>query len=296
MVTQTQANNQTFHIKTVDDHLLNITKFSCSKGSSVIIIAPATGVPQHYYFSFASFLAQEGFHVLTFNYRGVDIESKKALRKDRSTLTDWGKRDLDEVINWADKMYDNIFLIGHSIAGQIFPLADNHSKIKAAYFVGSQTASYHFWSGKERLQVILFWKVFIPTFTKLLGYLPGWSMGGKIHLPKEVAREWRQWGIHPLGVLQNKSEIKERFASVKIPIHFVSLEHDKLLAPEKATKELINYYAHAKVTHDHIKAADVNTKTLGHFDFFRKKYRKELWYKPLLYFQKVSLPMYMNHN
>ena len=296
MVADTQINKQAIQIKTADDRLLHLTKFSDSTGPSVIIIAPATGVAQHYYFNFANYLAQEGFHVLTFDYRGIRVSSKKELRKDSSTLTDWGKRDLDEVIRWAGKMYKNIYLIGHSIAGQIFPLADSHPKVKAAYFVGSQTASYHFWGGKERIQVLLFWKVFIPTLTRVLGYLPGWSMGGKVHLPKEIALEWRKWGIHPLGVLQGNNEIKDRFASVKIPIHFVSLEHDKLLAPEKATRELITYYTRAQATHDHIKAADINTKKLGHFDFFRKKYKKELWYKPILYFQLVSKPSLMGLN
>lgn len=99
-----------------------------------------------------------------------------------------------------------------------------------------------------------------------------------------------------MGVLQGKSEMKERFASVRIPIHFVSLENDRLLAPEKATKELITYYVQTQATHHHIKAADINPKKLGHFDFFRKKYQKELWYKPLLYFLLGSKPSLMSLN
>ena len=64
-----------------DGYRLGATLFrpAASNGRAVMIMA-ATGVPQEYYAKFAAFLAERGFTVLTFDYRGIGRSRHAPLR------------------------------------------------------------------------------------------------------------------------------------------------------------------------------------------------------------------------
>lgn len=255
------------------------------KSPHLIILGPATGAPQHYYRKFAEFASGNfEFDAVTFDYRGVGDSLTGPIKKDKSRMSDWGQYDLKAIIDWADKRYDKIFLLGHSVSGQLFPKAENRDRISAAYFVGSQTAYYGYWLGWPWIQVSIFWYLSIPLTTLFMGYMPGWAMGGKVSLPKGVAREWRKWGTHPNGVLQDNPQTVAQFNSVKAPIHFVSIEDDKLMAPTAATKELMHYYGNAKTSFQFIRPKDLGVKAIGHFGFFKSRHQEKLWSMPILYF------------
>ena len=70
--------------------------------------------------------------------------------------------------------------LGHSIAGQLFPLAKMSNKIKAAYLVASQNVSKNNWSGFSKFKVNIFWHIIIPFCTNLFGYLPAAAYGEDI--------------------------------------------------------------------------------------------------------------------
>ncbi len=274
-------------LEAMDGARLSATLYETEKGQSkpIIIIGAATSTPQIYYARFAAYACSEGYNVLTFDYRSVGKSLFTTLKNSQAKMTDWGIYDLSAAIDSVKKMgYRNIFLLGHSVAGQVFPLAKNAFRIKAAYFVASQTAAQRYWSGIEKFKVWIFWYILIPLLTRIYGYLPGWSMGGKVGMPSTAAWEWRSWGTHPLGVLQGIKSRKEAFADINIPVHFVSLQHDKTLAPPKAVKQLQAQYAAATTSYEHLIAKQHNAKRLGHFDFFRGKHKEALWRKPLDFF------------
>ncbi|MDN5200301.1 alpha/beta hydrolase [Fulvivirgaceae bacterium BMA10] len=276
-------------INTVDDCNLTATLFSeGEKKKALVIISSATAVPQSFYHKFSYHVAQQGMDVITFDYRGLGRSVSKNSNKVEIFMSDWGSKDLASVIEWARNYYEKLFLIGHSVAGQIFPMAFNAEAIEAAYLVGSQTASYHYWSGKEKILVLIFWNFMVPVLTSLYGYLPGWTMGNGHHLHKGVAREWRSWGIHPKGVLQDDPEIIKKFADLKLPMHFVNMEDDRLLAPAKATKALMSYYCNAKTTYEQIKPLDFGEEKIGHFGFFKSKFKNKTWTLPVEYFKQFD--------
>ncbi len=264
----------------------NLYQTDGGKTKPVIIIAAATASPQAYYAKFAAHAASQGFNVLTFDYRGVGKSLYTSLKNSRAKMTDWGIYDLDAAIIWLKQNgYRKIHLLGHSVAGQVFPLAANAHRIKSAYFVASQTASQRYWSGFEKFKVWIFWYILIPTLTLIYGYLPGWSMGGKVGIPSTAAWEWRSWGKHPLGVLQGIKSRKEAFADISIAVHFISLEHDETLAPKRAVQVLKSQYAGATTSYEHLLAKNYDIKRLSHFDFFRSKMKNTLWDKPLEFFR-----------
>lgn len=257
-----------------------------ARKSNLIIVAPAAGVPQYYYRNFAAFASQDfDFDVLTFDYRGIAGSLSQPIKDEKSTMSEWGSKDMNVVFKWGNKNYNKIFLIGHSVAGQIFPKAEQAKSVSAAYFVCTQTASKKYWSGWPKVVVNLFWHVAIPLALKIYGYLPKWILGGQ-DLPGGVTREWRKWGLHPQGVLQGNQLVKNQFNQLHIPIHFVNVEDDRILAPVNATRELMHYYSNAITTFQHIRPKDLHIKKLGHFGFFSCGHKEKLWSMPIMYFRQ----------
>lgn len=279
---------EVFQITTEDKTPISATLFSKELPSKhLIIICPAAAAPQHYYRGFAEYASSyRDFDAITFDYRGIGDSLKTSLKKEQSTMSQWGEQDLNAVINWAAKKYDKICLIGHSVAGQIFPKAKAHPKILAAYFVSSQSAYFGHWKGWWKVNVLFFWYVMIPVMTALLGYLPGWAMGGKVALSKSAAKEWRKWGLHPEGVIQGNSELRKKFDAVKIHVHFVSMEDDALLAPTGATQALMNSYRNAKTSFQFIRPRDLKLDEIGHFGFFKRRFARLLWPMPIYFFSQ----------
>lgn len=275
-----------FEIKTDDKVSINATLFKGEKKSPhLIIMGPATGAPQYYYKDFAVYASKyRDFDVITFDYRGIGKSLKVPLKECKATMSDWGESDLKAVIDWSDKKYNKIFLLGHSVSGQLFPKAKNHQRINAAYFVGSQSAYFGHWRGLFLLQVFVFWFISLPLTSRIYGYMPGWAMWGKVPLPKRVALEWRKWGTHPKGVLQGDKKMTDRFASVKIPLHFVNIMDDRLLAPAAATHALMHCYKNAVTSYQYIKPKDLGLEKIGHFGFFKSRFQKKLWSMPMLFF------------
>ncbi len=277
-------------INAEDNFQLAATFFeSESPSHEVIVIAPATAASQLYYKSYARYMAKERrMNVLTFDYRGVGESLPGDIKTFDASMSDWGFKDLKAAINWAyDKGY-TVYLLGHSIAGQLFPFTQSANKVCASYFIGSQTASMHFWEGKEKLQVMLFWRFVLPLLTKLYGYLPGWSLGAQTPLPKGVAREWQTWGLHKDGAIQGMSELQEMYTQVRGNIHFLDIGDDKLLAPRNATEQLMWRYFSARTTLESVYPEDIGVEEIGHFGFFQSDFKSTLWDKPLDYFRTMS--------
>ncbi|MBV6642770.1 MAG: alpha/beta fold hydrolase [Cyclobacteriaceae bacterium] len=252
---------------------------------NLIVVAPAAGVPQNYYRKFAEYASQNfDFDVLTFDYRGIGASLHGHVKSNRSSMSEWGSHDMNEALRWGRSRYAKVFLIGHSVAGQVFPKADHAKSVTAAYFVCTQTASKKFWSGWPRIAVNFFWYVALPLTNKIYGYMPGWVLGGSEDLPKKVASEWRRWGLHPQGVLQGDPNVRDQFNRLRIPIHFVNVQDDKILAPVTATREIMHYYGNAVTTFQHIRPKDLRIKKLGHFGFFSCRNSEKLWSMPIMYF------------
>lgn len=254
---------------------------------SVVVIASATGVPQGYYAKFAAFAAERGgMDVVTFDYRGIGGSLHGKLTDNTAKMSDWGTLDLQAALAWCFSRYERVCLVGHSVAGQIFPLAELSQKVSAAWLVGSQCAASHLWDGRYRLAVKIFWHLANPLSTAVLGYMPGFVVGGGPGLPKAVALEWRRWGLHRNGVWQDDEEVIKKFKSLQLPVQFVSITDDHMLAPPRAVKYLQTQYAGARSSFLSLHPADFGLRRLGHFGFFRSRAGEILWELPITYLQE----------
>ncbi|MEQ8928052.1 MAG: alpha/beta hydrolase [Fulvivirga sp.] len=268
-------NVEKFTIKTTDNEDLAARYFPGSD-NKLIIIAPAVGIPQGYYKHIAHHFSEKGYQIITFDYRGIG-GSRQISNPESCSLYNWGLLDLDSVINYAKNTYSgDIYLIGHSIAGQVFPIAKNNIHVKRAYFAASQNLSYSNWQGYHKYLVSIFWKIIIPFFTKVNGPLPGFAYGGNQPLPKNVAKDWRLWGITPEGAIGAIPEGKERYAQIITPTKFAAMTDDHLFAPPKAVETLYHSFGCKEKEYLLLNPKDFNMKEIGHFNFFKKE-KHILW-------------------
>jgi predicted alpha/beta hydrolase len=270
-----------------DGYQLSAQLFKGSTPSkALVVIASATGVPKPYYSKYATYLTETGpFDALTFDYRGIGESLHGPIKGFDAKMSDWGRLDLQATLAWGFGNYEKVFVIGHSVAGQVLPLAELSSRISAIWFIGSQCAANHLWDGVHRVLVDFFWKVSLPLTTKLLGYMPGMAVGGGPPLPKHVALEWRTWGLHPEGIWQGNDEVKSKFQALTMPIHFVGVQDDHMMAPPRAVQFLQSQYSNAQTTHEQLNPSDVGLKEIGHFGFFRSRVKDKLWHLPVDFFR-----------
>ncbi len=269
---------------------VNCAIWNNSQSNDVLIIAPGIAISGWHYRAMADYFFNKCYSVIIFDYFGM-IHSKKTSLINTIKLCDWGRKDINMVIAYALKEFpgQKLFFLGHSIAGQLFPLAKNSSKVTAAFLVASQNLSQRNWSGLPKLKVYLLWHLIIPFFVNFLGYLPGMAYGGKYDLHKSIATDWAKWGKSKLGLLSVVKDAKLKYKNLDVPVKFLSFSDDAQLAPLKAVEHLYDSYGSTRKSHEHICPKEVGLEAIGHFNFFKKDYSK-LWTKIDSWFDQVNYP------
>lgn len=242
----------------------------CPKSERVLIIGSAMGVSSRFYSAVADYFYQSSYSVITFDYFSMfHSKTDKTLSKVR--LRDWGYKDINMIIDYALNNFpgQDIFFLGHSIAGQLLPLAKKSKKIKAAFLVASQNASKNYWSGSSKLKVNLFWHFTVPVFARTFGYIPGFAYGGKHALNKEIALDWAKWGKNHMGLLGVHPKSGSKYRNFNPPVKFLSFSDDHMLAPYHAVEQLYQSYGSPYKYHEHLCPQQVGLTHIGHFKFFR---------------------------
>src|SRR3990167_597544 len=96
-----------------------------------VLLSPATGVRQHFYLRFATWLAAQGHDVLVFDYSGVGLSLHGPLKDCRATLAEWGQQDQVAALEWLAQRTgsEQVLLLGHSAGGQMIGLLPNHRRV-----------------------------------------------------------------------------------------------------------------------------------------------------------------------
>jgi predicted alpha/beta hydrolase len=244
---------------------------------ALVLISPATAAPRSYYDTFARFLADRGFAVLTYDYRGMGGSRPRSLRGFRASMHEWGEEDLAGVIAWASRHVQpsRLLGIGHSVGGQIVGLAENNERFDALMTVASQSGWYGHWPESAHRRLALRWHVTVPLLSRIFGYVPG-SLGIKEDLPGGVAREWAAWCRRPGFLLEGHPKRRAGFERIRRPILAWSFEDDGF-APRPAVEWLHRLYGNARVAHRHVVPVTAGLGEVGHFGFFRERFRDSLW-------------------
>lgn len=268
--------------KAADGYDLPVTRFP-AQGTpwATLCIGGAMGVRQDFYAPFARFLAENGIHVLTFDYRGSGWSRPRKLADFPATVTDWAELDLDAMLAEARKPAPQLPLlfVGHSLGGQILGLAPHNESVRAIVNVTVGSGYYKF-NEKMALHVRILWFVLMPSLLPLFGHFPGKKLRMIGDLPMGVAWQWRKWCLHPDYVLSEGGDSYARFARVKAPILSLSFTDDPMIT-HRAIQSLEGFYPNARLDSRHVAPADVGRERVGHFGFFAGESRDTLWKQSL---------------
>ncbi|HEY3405166.1 MAG TPA: alpha/beta fold hydrolase [Ohtaekwangia sp.] len=244
----------------------------------VILINSATGVKQQFYHDFASYLAKQGFNTYTFDYRGIGESKPEDLSSLLCDMKDWSK-DVDAMIAHIGRVHSQakLFILGHSVGGQLIGMSSLVKRAEALVMIGSQTPYWRNYKGAwMKFKLLFFWYILIPFSTGLFQYFPASKLRMFEDLPGNVARQWARWAKSSDYIFKELPALRSSFKSLEQPTLLVSFTDDEL-APHRAVMDLRKYYSQLKIDHWHLHPEDVLQKKIGHFGFFKKRMEPLAW-------------------
>ena len=278
---------QAINIKAKDGYPIGAVHFMPPQGTQPlgqIVICSATGVLQGFYADVASFLAERGFDVYTFDYRGIGASREGSLKGFSASLNDWAE-DIIAVATYAKAQKElPLFALAHSIGGQLLTLSSESSLWDGITTVASQSGYWKKFAGKYQFKMWLFWHILLP-MAKWVGYFPAKRLGLFEDLPQAVSKQWCVWGKHPDYL---KHEFPNAFNDITCPVRVYGIEDDYEFAPKKAVDWFAQQFVNAAVTRIHIVPENFGLEKLEHFNFFRKSMRSIFWNDLALFFEKES--------
>jgi predicted alpha/beta hydrolase len=87
--------------------------------------------------------------------------------------------------------------------------------------------------------------------------------------------EWARWCRHPKYLVGDLG-VEREYARFTAPIRLYAISDDRF-APERAVEELAVLYPSSKPEIRRVSPSDLNEKSIGHFGFFRERFRDSLW-------------------
>jgi len=264
-----------------DGYPLAITRYPArGEAWATLCVAPAMGVRQDFYAPLARFLAENGVHVLTFDYHGMGWSRPKKLSDFQGTVSDWAEMDLSPMLAHARAPAPHLplLMLGHSLGGQILGITPDNAAVRASLHVTAGSGWYKL-NDRMPLQVRLLWFAFMPALLPLFGYFPGKRLRVVGDLPLHVAWQWRRWCLHPDYVLSEKGA-RAAFDRVTAPILSYSFADDPLIS-RAAVESLNGFYRNAALEHRHVTPGEIGAERIGHFGFFAAESRDTLWKQSL---------------
>ncbi|MGQ0599579.1 alpha/beta hydrolase family protein [Aquabacterium sp.] len=244
-----------------------------------VLLSPATGVKQHFYLRFVSWLAAQGHDVLVFDYRGIGLSRHGHLKHNKATLAEWGQLDQVAALDWLLQRTgrDQVLMLGHSAGGQMIGLLPNHRRVARLVGVSASTGWFRGMRLSFRLKARLGLRCLVPLGTLVKGYGPTSAVGLGEDLPAGVARQWGQWcaaGGYATNAIRGKPE-QDFHAEVRTPITVLYAEDDDIATPPTVA-DLLRTFPSTQKQAMRVKPASHGLKAIGHIDWFRASHQA-LW-------------------
>ena len=283
---------KTQHIPATDGYLLAAQVYAAKKEAGkgkVLIVNSATAVNKILYHHYANYMSDNGYHVITYDYRGIAGSRPKKLRGFEASFTHWGEKDFSGIIDYAITQFPNhkLVVFGHSIGGTIVGMNNRVDKISGVINIGAQTAYYKDWASSEKTKLYLLWHVLLPFVSAIVGYFPGRAFKMTEDVPLGVIKQW-----HSRRLTKNmfdqfiENGHKLHYNQYKGKLLTLHMEDDPI-GTLKAVQRIHDLFTVAHKELETIKPIDVPTNEIGHFGFFSRKFKPTLWPKTLKWFDEV---------
>lgn len=260
---------------------------------ATVVIGGAMGVPQGFYAAYAQWLAEQGYRVFTFDYRGhgesLPHTRGNTLRGYKADLFDWA-RDYETVIRTArnERPDRPLYLLGHSLGAQLPGLFEQPQHIDGLLCIAAGSGYWRDNAPRLRRRVLFFWHLMVPLATGVCGYFPGRRLGMVGNLPAGVIRQWRRWCLHPhYSAGAEGPAVAQGYAQVRFPVLAWSFSDDELMTL-RGTHKLIKLYSNALRRVECLEPAEVTVRRIGHFGMFREQFRDTLWRRTIAGLQSLA--------
>lgn len=251
--------------------------------SIAIMIAPATGIKRQFYHNFATYLAEQGFGVLTFDNEGIGQSLSCPIDKSGASLISWGRHDMPAILDALQQQYPeaSYHLIGHSAGGQLIGLMPNHTELSSVVNVACSSGQIKNMALPYKAKAIGFMEAFIPASNLILGYTPADKLGMGEPLPRAVARQWRIWcnGAGYIKTAFGKTVHTHYYAAVTTPALWLNFTDDDI-ANSKNVDDMLRVFPNMPAKKCMLAPSDFGLDEVGHMKYFsRKTFAKapELW-------------------
>lgn len=246
----------------------------------LVVIAPGAAILRRFYARFATFLAERGASVLTFDYRAIGGSRRGPLDGSKVRMRDWCILDVPGVLTWVARFYGNrpIHWVGHSMGGFATGLAHNNRLIARQLNVATLSGYWGRMAAPERYRVLLMMGGLAPLIVRAVGYMPGRAMGGE-DMPAPAFLEWRGWCMTPQFLFADET-LAERanFARFTAPLRCIQIADDPW-GTQAAVGHMTGHYTASRDRSVwRVTPAEAGVAKIGHFGFFRPEVREGLWH------------------
>ena len=268
------ARFRTLLVNTADDFRLQVNCYEPFEKRHVehaVIINSGAGIPQTFYGPFATWLADHGFHVFTYDYRGIGGSRGATIRHLRASIQDWGSKDCAATLSYVRRVGPDakLYILGHSIGSVVTGFVSQVPKIERMVLVSPHTGYFGDYDSARRWKMFVAWHISMPLLARVFGYFPGRHFGLPEDLPYSVAMEWA--GRRCEANLRGDQQFG----------HFDQLATEALvLRPVDdpfATKAAVNRIRARFSSTRFVERLLPMNCSIGHFGFFRRPYRDSLW-------------------
>jgi predicted alpha/beta hydrolase len=174
----------------------------------------------------------------------------------------------------------------HSVGGFVTGFVTNGPLIDRMLLVGAHTGYWRDYGPRGRAGMYLLWHTLMPLLTRVVGYFPGRRLHLLEDLPAGVALEWANrkqpdfwWNKTKMdGSVDTewRENALRRFQAIRAPTLSLRFSDD-LFATEAATDRLLGLFQNCPTTRMVVRPADAGRQKIGHFGFFRSRFRDTLW-------------------
>lgn len=268
--------SNSFQLTSAVGRHITVHHYAAATPQKVVIMAPAMAVPHSFYRGYCQWLADQGYHVIGFDYYGIGASGEGSVKARNSSITEWAQQDAQAVLNHALDTYPELPTVwfAHSIGGQIFGLLERHQDVERMVTVATGTGFWRDTQPKLKFTSWLLWRGIVPWLVPLAGYFPGQRLGMIGDVPKQAMLQWRRWCLHPDYVVGAENAY-QRYAAIRTPIISLSFSDDELLTARNI-QAMHDFYENAPQQRIEVTPAQFELPRLGHFDIFRAQ-AEPLW-------------------
>lgn len=278
-------------ITCADGFELAATLYQPKTVKAAIMLAPATGIRKRFYNSFSTFLADNGYAVISFENRGIGDSIQGNLNAGNPSLVAWGRLDMTAVLNELIRTFPDTtyHLVGHSAGGQLVGLMDNSDRITSIFNFASSSGSIRKMHFPFRLKAAFFMKFFITASNVIFGHTKSHWMGMGEPLPKKVAAQWRKWcsGTGYIAVDLDTNIQDHHFAEIKVPSLWLHATDDGI-ANRETVKDMIRVFPNIQAKIITLNPKEWGYTDIGHMKFFSSK-SHALWQLALEWMEKGEI-------